>query len=166
MAASAFTGRDRRRLLEGSLLLPVGLALWPQAAGGTDYASAGEALAAIDGAEAEVVLRLRRLEAEVGVAQAFARSLLRDHEAHRRERAGVRRELGLGPPSAEASPPEDALDLAALREAQEKLTYAHAEALPALGEASAVRGLARHLVDQSRHLTLLGLWIQAEEDRG
>jgi hypothetical protein len=44
--------------------------------------------------------------------------------------------------------------------------YAHAEALPALGQAPAVREVARHMIDQSRHLTLLGLWIEAEEERG
>jgi hypothetical protein len=30
----------------------------------------------------------------------------------------------------------------------------------------AVQALARHLVDASRHLTLLGLWLDEEERRG
>ena len=54
----------------------------------------------------------------------------------------------------------------AFRAAQEKLTLAHAEALPALADAPSVQVLASHMVDQSRHLTLVGLWIEAEERRG
>jgi hypothetical protein len=135
----------------------------------TDYASAEQAFAAIDDLEAEVVARLRRLMAEVKAAESFAASLLRDHERHRRERASLCQDFGLArPPTSapEAPAPDDALDLAALKEVQERLMYAHAEALPALGEAGMVRGLAAHMVDQSRHLTLLRLWIEADEERG
>ena len=81
-------------------------------------------------------------------------------------RGRLRSRLGLGAPSAPKVVVEDAPDLEALRAALEKLTYAHAEALPALGDAQAVQVLARHMVDLSRHLTLVGLWIEAEERRG
>ena len=30
----------------------------------------------------------------------------------------------------------------------------------------AVRALARHMMDLSRHQTLVGLWIESEESRG
>ncbi len=44
--------------------------------------------------------------------------------------------------------------------------HAHAEGLPALGDAGAVAVLARHMVDASRHLTVIDLWIEAEDVRG
>lgn len=167
MADSGSTGSGgRRTLLKAAALAPFAVLLRPSDASGTDYASAGEALAAIDALEAEVVERLRRLEESVSSARAFAASLKRDHEGHRRGRDELRLRLRL--PAATPARPSvaDALDLEALRGAQEKLTYAHAEALPALGDATAVQTLARHMVDLSRHLTLVGLWIEAEERRG
>ena len=134
--------------------------------GATGYASAGEALAAIDALEAEVVERLLRLEESVFSARAFAASLKRDHQGHRRERDRLRSRLGLGARATPKATFDDPLDLEALRAAQERLTYAHAEALPTLADAAAVQVLARHLVDLSRHLTLVGLWMEAEERRG
>ena len=109
---------------------------------------------------------LRALEAGVSSARAFAASLKRDHERHRRERDGLRERLGLGPRASSKEAPLGAVDLEAFRAAQEKLTLAHAEALPALADAPSVQVLASHMVDQSRHLTLVGLWIEAEERRG
>ena len=166
MADSGSTGKGgRRALLKAAALAPL-VVLRPKEAAATDYASAGEALAAIDALEAEVVERLRSLEESVSSARAFAASLKRDHEKHGRERDRLRTRLGLGPRSAPKASLDDPLDLQALKAAQEKLTYAHAEALPALVDAPAVHVLARHLVDLSRHLTLVGLWIEAEEQRG
>lgn len=167
MADSGSTGSGgRRALLKAAALAPFAVLLRPRDASATDYASAGEALAAIDALEGEVVERLRRLEEGVSSARAFAAALQGDHQRHRRGREALRLRLGL--PAASTAPPSvaDALELEALRGAQEKLTYAHAEALPALGDAPAVRTLARHMVDLSRHLTLVGLWIEAEERRG
>jgi hypothetical protein len=86
---------------------------------------------ALDALEAQVVERLRRLEESVPSARAFASSLERDLEQHRRERDALRLRLGLGRPAAQPRVKvDDPLDLEALRAAQEKLTYAHAEALP------------------------------------
>ena len=167
MADLASTGKGgRRALLKAAALAPLAVVWCPKEAAATDYASAGEALAAIDVLEAEVVERLRRLEESVSSARAFAASLKRDHETHRRERDVLRSRLGLGARGTPQANVDDALDLEALKNAQEKLTYAHAEALPALSDAPAVHVLARHLVDLSRHLTLVGLWIEAEERRG
>ena len=168
MVALAFTGRAGRRrdLLKAVALAPMALVLRPEPAAAIDYASPGEALAAIDGFEAEVAFRLRALGASGSSARAFTSSLVRDLEAHGRARDQLRLRLGVGARSPANATVEDALDLEGLRAAQEKLTYAHAEALPALGDPQAVHLLAGHLVDLSRHLTLVGLWIEAEERRG
>ncbi len=129
------------------------------------------ARAALDGLEpllGDVLARLRALEARVPVARAFARSALRDHVRLAGERAALRRSLGLAPaapPAADARAVDD-LSLAGLRQAQDALVYAHAEALPELGDARAVDLLARHLIECARHLTLLDLWLQLEEQRG
>jgi hypothetical protein len=164
MARSGSTGRSRRDLVRAAVLLPA--ALLARSSAATDYASAEEALDALDALQAEVLERLRRLEEQVPAVRSFAESLRRDHERHRREREELRRRLGLRPAAAKPAPPAEDLDLAALKEAQERLAYAHAEALPALGVPLAVQALARHLVDASRHLTLLGLWLDEEERRG
>ena len=165
MAASASTGSARRDLLKAAALLPA--VLLARRVEATDYASAAEALAAIDALAVEVDARLRRLETEVAPAREFAARLRRDLGRHLAERAEVRRRLGLGAGAKPADPGlEDALDLEALRAATSKLTYAHAESLPVLGDPFAVRVLARHMVDVSRHLALVALWIEAEERRG
>jgi len=147
-------------------LLPGAVALPSSPAGATDYASAGEAFSAIDDLQAEVAWRLQRLPE--GRSRDFARSLLRDLERHRLEREVLRPEMGLGSarPASSAVAAADGPLLDELRAAQEKLTYAHAEALPVLDHPRAVRALARHMMDLSRHLTLVGLWIEAEEGRG
>jgi hypothetical protein len=167
MADSGFTGRSGRwKVLKAAALAPIGALLCPKVGSPADYASAGEALAAIDVLEGEVVARLRALEAGVSPARAFAASLKRDHDAHRRERDGLRERLGLGARASSKGAAIGVVDLEALRAAQERLTFAHAEALPALANPPSVQVLARHMVDLSRHLTLLGLWIEAEERRG
>jgi hypothetical protein len=56
--------------------------------------------------------------------------------------------------------------LAALREAQSALVYAHAEALPTLDDGVSVGLLLGDLVDLARHLTVIDLWIEAEDARG
>jgi hypothetical protein len=129
-------------------------------------ASADAALGAVESFAGAVAVRLHALAERRPAARAFARSLLREQEAHRAERDGVRRLLGLPPPAQGALPsPADPFDLEALRAAQEKLTYALAEAIPLLGRPSVVRTLARQMVAASRHLTLVNLWIEAEERR-
>ena len=131
-----------------------------------DYASAGEVFTAIDALEAAVSQRLRALSEAVPSSRVLVTSLLRDHEQHRARRGRLRTRLGL--PA--ASPPRvDAVDLvslAALRTAQEALVHAHAEGLPAVGDEIAVDALAQHMVDLSRHLTVIDLWIETEETRG
>jgi hypothetical protein len=141
-------------------------ALWPAGpAAAAEYARAEEALDALDRMEADAAARLRSISAALASARPFVESALSDQERQRGERAIVRRRLGLPevrqPEASDAEP----ADLAALRAAQEALVYAHAEALPALGDAWAVRILARHLVELARQLTVIDLWIEAEEQR-
>jgi hypothetical protein len=165
MPPSASTGSGRRRLLEAAGFLPAALLL-PARSEATDYASAAEALRAVEDLAAEVAARLSALASRFTAARAFAESLLRDQARHRTERDRVRSLLRLeAPPPRAGAAPADALDLEALKSAQQKLTYALAESLPVLGRAPVVRTLARQMVDCSRHLTLVGLWIEAEERR-
>jgi hypothetical protein len=160
----ASTGR--RRVLRAAAATPLALLARPAAVGATDYASAAEVLDAIDRHEADVEARLSAIARAVGGTQAFAGSVGADHARHRGERAGLRRRLKLALPAPPPPPAKADPSLAALREAQQQLVHAHAEGLPALGDAGAVDLLARHMVDASRHLTVIDLWLEAEEQRG
>jgi hypothetical protein len=159
------TGRvgepSRRGPLRLIALTPLAACLPAARAEATDYASPLEALDAIDALEADVAARLAAIGAEVPAARAFVESLSRDHARHREDRRRIRRRLGLGMPSGPGPGSEDA-DLAGLRAAQEALVYAHAEGLPALADPSAVDTLARHMVELSRHLTVIDLWLEGE----
>jgi hypothetical protein len=131
-----------------------------------DYTSAIEVFEAVDAREAEVSQRLRALSEALASARPFATSLLRDQERHREGRVRLRRRLGLPAPRTPRVDGENLLSLADLRTAQEALVHAHAEGLVAIGDEIAVDTLARHMVDLSRHLTVIDLWIEAEESRG
>ena len=155
---------SRRAFLRSGALVPLPLVAFEEARA-ADYASAREALDAIDRLEADVETRLRSIAAALPGARPFVASVLADQRRHRAERARVRRRLGLAVPSP-PPPPSVERDLASLRAAQEALVYAHAEGLPALGDVWAVDVLARHLVSTARQLTVIDLWIEAEEARG
>jgi hypothetical protein len=143
------------------------LAALVPAAAATEYASAAEVFTAIDALESDVEARLRALASALPSARAFSESLLRDHARHRERRASLRRRLRLLAASASGSAAASAdTSLEALRAAVEALVYAHAEGLPALGDAFAVDQMAHDMVDLSRHLTLVQLWIEQEENRG
>lgn len=163
-----FTSRSvpRRAVLRALPLTPLVLLSGPSPAGATEYGSAEEVLIAVDRLEAEVAARLRALEKAFAPARALAASLLADHERHRADRARLRRHLRL-PKAAPASPAAAGdTDLTALREVQQALVHAHAEGLPAMGSPFAVDMLARHMVEVSRHLTVIDLWLEAEAQRG
>src|SRR5262249_18993380 len=130
-----------------------------------DYASAADVLADIERAEADVEARLAAIARALPSARAFADSVARDRERHRRERAQVRMRLGL-PPAVTAGPPSADVSLSTLRDAQQALVTAHAEGLMALREARAVDVLARHMVDGQRALTVIDLWRDSEGARG
>ena len=133
-------------------------------------ASTGEAraaLAAIERLERDVDERLASVVRVVPAARAFAAGVARDRARHREQRADVRRWLRLAPPAVveHDEAPID-ISLEGLRTAQQALVHAHAEGLPLLGDARAVHRLGEHLVDLARHLAVVELWTEMEEDRG
>jgi hypothetical protein len=158
------TRRLSRRGLLGAAaaLIAVGGARRAHAA---DYTSAIEALSAVEGFEAEVERYWLRLHRIVPGSRPMLESFGRDRERHRAHRARVRRRLGLGPSASPAASEAPAAPLAAVREAQSALVYAHAEALPTLNDAVSVGLLIGDMVDLARHLTLVDLWIEAEATR-
>jgi hypothetical protein len=127
-----------------------------------DYASAGEVLAEIDRLEAELDARLSGLAAAFPMAASFAGSVRADHERHRRTRAALRRRLRL-PQARPALAPAATASVDAMRALAQDLVYAHAEGLPALRNAHAVDTLARHMVDDARHLAVLQMWLETEQ---
>jgi Xaa-Pro aminopeptidase len=130
-----------------------------------EFVSAGSVFDAVDTLEAEVATRLRAIADARAAAHAFAASCLSDHERHRSQRGELRRRLRLGNGTAMGREVKNPLSLEALRKAQENLVYAHAEGLPALQDARAVHTLAGHMVDLSRQLTVVEIWLDAEAPR-
>jgi hypothetical protein len=156
---------DRRALLKAALAAPLaGLA--PPAASAADYTSATEVLEAVDRLEDDVAARLRALSQSAPASRRLAASFLADLERHRAGRAELRRRLRLPPGGVPSEAVSRDASLDGLRAALEALVYAHAEGLPALGDAAAVASLARAMVDLSRQLTVVDLWIEREAERG
>ena len=156
----------RRRRFLAAVAGVSAAALRPRRLRADEYGSPREVFEAIDRLEADVDLRLGRIAAALPTATAFAQAVVADHERHRGVRASLRRRLELPTASARLAAPEAGRGLDALRTAQEALVHAHAEGLPALGDREAVDTLARHMVDGSRHLTVIDLWIELEAARG
>jgi len=151
---------SRRAVLKGMIAAP--LLTIVTRADARDYASAGEVLAEIDRLEAELDVRLSRLATTFPAAASFAGSVRADHERHRRTRAALRGRLRV----TETAPlpvPAGGASVDALRRIAQDLVYAHAEGLPALRDAQAVDTLARHMVDDARHLTVLQMWMETEQ---
>ena len=157
---------SRRGLLRVAALAPLAALLAPRRLGATEYGSAAEVFDAVDRFEADVAARLRGIASTLASARPFAESALADHGRHRRQRDRLRRRLRLATASTPASALSSDRTLDGLRGAQEALVYAHAEGLPALDDPLSVDAMARHMVDLSRHLTLIDLWIEAEASRG
>jgi len=145
---------------------PLAVAAAAPRAEATDYGSAEDVFSTVDRLEADVAGGLRRLPRVVPAAGAFAESLLADQRRHAEDRRRLRRRLGLPPAAAATESTPATVDLAALREAQQALVHAHAEGMPAIGDRFAVDVLTHHLVDLSRHLTVMDLWIETELQRG
>lgn len=157
---------SRRAWLRSALALP--LLAGAARARATDYAGPAEALDAIEGYARDVRARLQAIGARLAAAQPYVTSAERDHVRLAGERQALRRRLRLRAPAPAAMPLASSglLALAGLRTAQEALVFAYAEGLPAFDDARSADLLARHLVDMARHLTLVDLWIEAEEQRG
>ena len=163
----------RRRLVQALLGAPLaGLAALPAPGEARDYASAPEVLAEIDRLESDLDARLAAFATLVPTVAAFARSVRADHERHRVSRAAIRKRMhvaaaGGSPSIAPAAPASrSALALAQLQSLAQDLVHAHAEGLPAIGDAVAVDVLARAMVDDARHLAVLQMWAEAEEAGG
>jgi hypothetical protein len=152
----------RRALFQAMAAAPA--ALLASRLEAVDYALPAEVFGAIDPLEAEVGLRLRALSDAMPAARAFAASLLRDQERQHSERDRLRGRLRLPPAGPVRAEARDLLSLPALRTAQQALVHAHAEGLPAIGDPLVVDRLARHMVELSRHLAVIDLWIEAEEN--
>jgi hypothetical protein len=157
----ASTGSGRRALLKAGVLAPLA-ALRAGAVFARDYSSEAEVFDAIDGLEADVAARLRAFQRSVRSSRPLVASVTADHARHRAARERLRRRLGL--PAGTRAPGADAAepDLEGLRAALEALVYAHAEGLPAVADPFVVQSLARNMVDLSRHLTVIQLWIESE----
>lgn len=133
----------------------------------TDYADGGQVFAEIERLTTEVEERLSALSARMASVKPFADSVRADHGKFARDRDALRGRLGISPgPAAEKTALADATSLPALRATQEALVHAHAEGLPALRDPYAVDILAGHMVELSRHLTVIELWLESEEARG
>ena len=130
-----------------------------------DYTSAAEVLAEIDRLESDLDARLAGLAAAFPAAASFAASVRADHERHRRTRASLRRRLRLTD-AATASGPAGGASVDALRALAQDLVHAYAEGFPALKDAQAVDTLARHMVDDARHLAVLQMWMETEQPGG
>ena len=151
----------RRALLRAMAAAP--LVAWAGRAEARDYTSAVEVLDEIDRLEADLDRRLARVPAAGG----FAASVHADHERQRGERSALRRRLRLSAArsaAAPATPPP--IDVESLRSLAQDLVHAHAEGLPALSDAAAVDTLARHMVVDARHLAIIQMWGESEEQRG
>jgi hypothetical protein len=163
----------RRAALKAVLAAPL-VAFVPRA-DARDYTSAAEVFAEIDRLEGDLDARLAGLAANFPAAASFAASVRADHERHRRARAALRRRLHLAE-AAPSSPPAQAAttermaagraSVDALRALAQDLVHAYAEGLPAIKDAQAVDVLARHMVDDARHLAVLQMWMETEQPGG
>jgi hypothetical protein len=154
----------RRTALQALAAAPLAALVRPAEA--RDYASAAEVLAEIDRLEADLDARMAAVATTVPGAAPLARSMRADHERHRVARAALRRRLRIPAGRPAAPTPSGPTTVAALTALGQELVHAHAEGLPALDDARAVDVLAHHMVDDARHLALLQLWGEAEEQGG
>ena len=119
----------------------------PRAAQARDYTSAAEVLDTIDRLAAGVDAALSAIARAVPGAQPFAASVHADHLREKADRDAIRarRRVSAAAPPPRTAPESTSLD--ALRSLQQALVHAHAEGLPALGDAEAVQALAQHMVE-------------------
>lgn len=154
--------RSRRAALRALAVLPVAAAAAARPAHARDYASASEVLETIDVLSLEVEARADAVAGAVASARAFVASLKADLARHRRERARLRE--ARGETRAKAATPIEPLVLTRLRSTLEQLMHAHAEGLPALAHGASVQRLAEHMVDLSRLLAVVDVWLDDEDE--
>jgi hypothetical protein len=156
----------RREVLRALAAAPAAAgALVAREAAGKEYASAAEVLAEVARLEADVDARLFAVARAVPGARAFAESVRRDHERHAAQRAAIASRLAVAVPVAAPPPLAPERGLEPLRQAQQDLVHAFAEGLPVFDDAAAIHVLAAQMVDAARHLTVLDLWVELEEQR-
>lgn len=143
-----------------------GASLSPTVARTRDYASPADVLNTIDRLSADVEAALSAIATRVPSTQSFAASVRADHARERADRQAIRARLRLTPAPLTAPVARPPTSLEALRAMQQDLVHAHAEGLPTLDDAAAVQVIARHLVEASRRLTVIDLWLELEEQRG
>ena len=155
----------RRAALKAVLAAP--LVALAARADARDYTSAGEVLGEIERLESDLDVRLAGLAASFPAAGSFAASVRADHEKHRRNRAALRRRLRLADAAPISGPgPSGRASVDGLRALAQDLVYVYAEGLPAIKDAQAVDILARHMVDDARHLAVLQMWMETEQPGG
>ena len=142
-----------------------GAVVAPAPARARDYTSAAEVLDTIDRLSVEVDAALAVIAKALPAAATFANSVRADHVRERGDREVIRARRRLPPAIRAAAVTRPTGSLDALRTVQQELVHAHAEGLPALDDPAAVQVLARHLVEASRRLTVIDLWIELEEQR-
>jgi hypothetical protein len=150
---------SRRGLLAALAAIPAGVLTREAAA--AEYKDPAEVLRAIDRLAQSADARLGALAQAFPPAAAFVASARRDLARHWTSRARLFRGEPADIPAPDASLPQPR-SLPLLRTAIEELMHAHAEGLPALGDRQHVQHLAEHMVDLSRLLTVVDLWIEME----
>jgi hypothetical protein len=139
-------------------------AAWPAAAlalpaDARDYGDAAELFAAVEALAANAEQRLEALSRVYPPARRFAASARADLARHRKERARLSGRAAAAP--ARPDPVEEPASLSRLRAVLADLMHACAEGLPALRRQESVRRLGEHIVDLSRLVTIVDLWIAA-----
>jgi hypothetical protein len=153
----------RRLALRALAAAPAGLLAAP--ADAADYTRAADVFATIESLSQTVEARLRALGEARPRAAAFVSAARADILRHRRERQALteRRRVAVGAmPPAAPEPVDEPRSLPRLRSLLEELMHVHAEGLPALRDPALVQGLAPHMTDLSRHVTVVDLWIETE----
>jgi len=136
-----------------------------QAASPSPAPSAGAALDTMDARAALVEAMLGALRKDSAPFRRGASSFLDDLARCRKDRAAVRRLLGLLPAPGSA-PVDKPGSLRNLREAQQELVFGYAEGIPSLDDSRAVALLVPDLLDLARHLAVMDLWIEGEDKNG
>jgi hypothetical protein len=150
----------RRGVLRALAALPVAATLPSPSAEARDYTGPGEVFAAVESFSRVVEARLEAILRRVPGARAFVRSAAADLVRHRAQREALA--IYRAPKATAGSHVDDAASLPGLRESLVELMYAHAEGLPALRDGDAVARLTAHMIDLSRLVTVVDLWLEAE----
>ena len=107
-----------------------------------------------------------RLARHVPGGAAPSRSVLADHERQRAERERLRRRLGLAVGRARAGRRADDLRFERSARRRRRWCTPTRRACPPSATPRPWTAWRAHMVELARHLTVIDLWIDAEESRG